>query len=201
MTLKMHTFGMAGRRTAQILCYDLENLPPDTFILYPDILDESLTEFNLGLKLSNSLLPMSAISNFQKAANLDYLLHFESPTDIVRAKRSIQDALAPAQRAEIGDIHQPEKSVARHTLSDAENLSLHWSWFRAAICYIALGFITCSGLFVFPLLRHPQPRLTENGGSKLFRAANFGKLPSLSDHSGTSSTSALLVALRTVGPF
>ena len=166
MTLRK---GMLGKRRVPYpfgLDWDLDNLPPDTFLLYPDLLEESLAEASPGMELSNSPSRETAISAFQKAANQDYLRRFMSPDEIVRVQRSARDPLAAVEGAEKSPAQQ-QRNSGTQTIRAGENLSLHWSWFRAAICYMTIAFIASLGMFLIPLLRHPKPRLTVNGGRGL----------------------------------
>lgn len=183
------------RRTAQTPnyahSYDLEKLPPGTFILYPELLGRSFTDDRAEWELSNSARRETTTPGFLNDANLNYFLRYASFDDMAEAQRNIRDILAPAKQAE-NDAAQPQsENAGTHTTYSAEIPALRWNWFRGAFCYIAVGFIACLGMFMVPLLRQPNPGLPMNGGSKFSRtvAPAVDPRPSANKHPETASIS------------
>jgi hypothetical protein len=174
-------------RVAQASSFDLENLPPDTFVIYPDRMGNYLAEstqlsedaFDSGS--TKPELELSAVAgettyDYLRAAQLSLFVPYTTTVDVVQPEDLDQtssfeklDSIADTPN----EVELVSESFNRNALSVSRSRFLKWSALRPlrpTIVYVAAGFFACVMMFAIPGLRRPALTQPSKGINEISQA-------------------------------
>lgn len=173
-------------RVAQASSFDLENLPPDTFVIYPDRMGNYLAEdtqssvdaFDSGStkpELELSSVPGETTYDYLRAAQLTLFVPYTTTVDVAQPEEHDQTSHLDKLES-IADTPNEVEFVSepfnRNALSVSRSRSRFpkWSALRPTVVYVAAGFFACVMMFAIPGLRRPASTQTPKGINEISQA-------------------------------
>jgi hypothetical protein len=157
-------------RVAQASTFDLENLPPDTFVIYPDRMGNYLAEdtqsIDAGINAQIAepaeqleLLPGEGTYEYLRAAQLSLFVPYTPTIDVTqreeRERISFFEEVDPLPETS-SEVEFVSESFNRDALSLSRSRFPKWSALRPlrpTMVYVAAGFFACVMMFAIPGLR------------------------------------------------